>query len=334
MPVTKFDEFPIQQLETTFDHVEDSDRRWYERYWFCVHDPAGETALVHGLGVYPNANLMDGFASVVHGGVQRNVRCSRMLDHERMDTFLGPLSVTVVEGLRTVRISLGENEQDVSYELELEADGPPLDRTRLPFLRLPDGRLHQRASMFAQTGRASGTLRIGGEEIRVESWPYAKTNSWGIRSHAGGPDGGPAPFLAARIGERRICLVEGSGEIVGPDGAPTAVERVEWEVDGDRVLALAPGLRLEAIRRATVHLDGGFGAHADFFDGLYRGDEAYDPAGRVTTDRLDLADEAALARIRGRDDHVVVLEADGETGIGVLELGVRGGADYLPPLAR
>jgi hypothetical protein len=274
VPLSKLDEYPLQQIESTFDHVEDSDRRWFERYWICVHDPAGETAIVHGIGVYPNANLIDGFASVVRGGVQRNVRAARMLDHERMDTFVGPLAVAVLRGLRTVRIALAPNEQEVAYELELEAEGSPLDRTRLPFLRHSDGRLRQKASMFAQRGRARGRLTIDGEEIAVDGWPYAKTNSWGIRSEPG-----PEPFLAT---PRRL--------VVGDPGE----------------------LRVTTLIRVAL-AGGAWGAHDDFFDGLYRGDDAYTRGGRVTTDRETTPG--------GREATIVAIAVDGEREVGVLELG-------------
>ena len=307
MPVTPFDEYPLQQLESTFDHVEDSDRRWFERYWLCVHAPDGTTALSAGIGVYPNANLMDGFVAAVAAGRQTTVRSARTLGRDRSDTRVGPLKAEVVRGLTSLRFSCATDELEL--ELELVSIAPPLDRTRLPFLRLADGSLHQHASVFAQAGHARGRLRVGGLEHEVDGWPFARTNAWGIRSHAGGLDAvapgwtPSAPFLSALAGDRWLCLLE--------DGS--------WKLDDDAIRVQAGGEELELTPLATVGLSGGWGGHADFFDGLYAGDAAYE--GLTETDVVDAPTAGSLT---GRDDHVVrIAGGDGLEAVGVLELGKR-----------
>ncbi len=88
--LTKLDEILRHQLPTTFDHVGTSDPRFYDRYWFCAYDPAGELALITGMGLYANMNVMDGFVSLMtpkdgsseHAGRaadQHNFRFSRIL---------------------------------------------------------------------------------------------------------------------------------------------------------------------------------------------------------------------------------------------------------------
>jgi hypothetical protein len=307
MPVTPLDEYPLQQLETTFDHVEDSDRRWFERYWLCVHAPDGTVALSAGVGVYPNANLMDGFAAAVAGGRQATVRAARTLGPDRLDTRVGPLRAEVLRGLSTLRVSCGTAE--LAFELELATIAPPLDLTRLPFLRLANGALHQHASLFVQAGRARGRLHIGGRDHSVDGWPFTRTNAWGIRSHAGGLDAvepgwtPSAPFLSAVAGERWLCLVE--------DGS--------WQVDDDAIRVRVDGETLELTPLATIGLSRGWSGHADFFDGLYAGDAAYEGLTEI-----DVGDAPTAGSLTGRDDHIVrIAGADGLETVGVLELGKR-----------
>ena len=56
------------------------------------------------LGVYPHLNVMDAAFCVVHDGVQHNLRASRLLNMERMDTVVGPISVEVIEPLKSLRV--------------------------------------------------------------------------------------------------------------------------------------------------------------------------------------------------------------------------------------
>ena len=58
------DETLRHQLPTTFDHVGTSDPRFYDRYWFCCYDPAGELAVISGMGLYNNMNVLDGFVAL------------------------------------------------------------------------------------------------------------------------------------------------------------------------------------------------------------------------------------------------------------------------------
>ena len=64
MPLGPLDEFLAHQTSETFDHVGTSDPRFYDRYWFCCYDPAGELAVIIGMGLYNNMNVLDGFVAL------------------------------------------------------------------------------------------------------------------------------------------------------------------------------------------------------------------------------------------------------------------------------
>lgn len=352
MPLTKLDEYPLQQLATTFDHVEDSDRRWFERYWMCVYDIQSPTMIVHGLGVYPNLDAMDAFALVVRDGQQRILRARRRAHHERMDTQVGPIAVRVVDGLGEVAIRLGSSELDITYDLHLKTTFGPVDCTRMPFERLPDGLLHQRYSTFIQAGTVSGTLRIDGQDVDVgPDWHFVRTNGWGIRSHPGGLDTRPddplwrpsAPFLCAEIDGGHICLVDGGGVIGDSDGVMRRVNARRTEVSLAAQHVTPETLRLDvtddrgdtyeltATTAATAYLAGAFGGFKDAFHGISAQMEVTLTDTDCETEQMRTADPAECGRVAGRDDHAVVVRLGGSTGHGVAELGVRGAEPYAVP---
>ncbi|MBI4300325.1 MAG: hypothetical protein HY677_04245 [Chloroflexi bacterium] len=55
----KLDDWPRHQIASAFDHVANGDYRWFDCYWFCACDPSGSVALVTGIGVYNNMNVLD-----------------------------------------------------------------------------------------------------------------------------------------------------------------------------------------------------------------------------------------------------------------------------------
>ena len=82
--LSALDETLRHQLPTTFDHVWTSDPRFFDRYWFSAYDPAGRFALICGMGLYSNMNVLDGFAALMlprpgGGFEQHNFRVSRAL---------------------------------------------------------------------------------------------------------------------------------------------------------------------------------------------------------------------------------------------------------------
>src|ERR1700755_1433623 len=94
------------QLGTTFDHAGTSDPRFFDRYWFAIYDPEGsEPAINTGMCTYLNMNVIDGYAWVIPGGQQPNVRVSSALRPALFasDPFVsasGPLRVSILEPFR------------------------------------------------------------------------------------------------------------------------------------------------------------------------------------------------------------------------------------------
>ena len=66
--LTRNDESLCHQIVSTFDHVDSSDRQWYERAWLVAHANSGEIMIDTGFGKYTNRNVMDAFGGVAVKG--------------------------------------------------------------------------------------------------------------------------------------------------------------------------------------------------------------------------------------------------------------------------
>ena len=94
--LTAGDEYPIHQTPEPVAFA-GSDRNFYDRFFFNGYSADGSTFFAAAMGVYPHLNIIDASVSILRGGKQASVFMSRPLNMERMDTFVGPLSVSVIE---------------------------------------------------------------------------------------------------------------------------------------------------------------------------------------------------------------------------------------------
>ena len=181
MPISPMDEYLAHQTTDTFDYVFTSDRNFYDRYYFNCHPSSGELFLVAGLGQYPNLGVTDGFVTISHGTKQHTVRASRELGSDRLDTSVGPLSVEVVQGLRSLRVRCAPNDWGVAFDLLFEGSVRALEEPK-SFNRTR-ARITQDVSRYAQVGTWSGELEVGGQRYEVDpnNWKGARDHSWGVR---------------------------------------------------------------------------------------------------------------------------------------------------------
>lgn len=179
--LSEMDDHPIHQIAEVIRHVGTSDRNFYDRYYFNCHGPDGDPWLIIGLGVYPNLGVADCFAVVRHSDDHIVVRSSRALGADRNDLTIGPFRVEILEGLRTLRVSLSPGHGDLSFDLTFDADGPAVLEPR-HFQRQLE-RVTFDTMRFVQTGRWSGSLTVDGRESEVEpdGWRGNRDRSWGVR---------------------------------------------------------------------------------------------------------------------------------------------------------
>ena len=103
--LSPMDDFPLHQIADTIRNVGSSDRNFYDRYYFNMHNSSGELFMVMGMGQYPTLAVQDAFVALRKGDTHRVVRASRELS-DRADTAVGPIRVEVLEGLQRVRFVL------------------------------------------------------------------------------------------------------------------------------------------------------------------------------------------------------------------------------------
>ncbi len=181
MPLSPADDLLAHQTPETFDYVFTSDRNFYDRYYFNMHASSDELFLVTGMGQYPNLGVTDAFVSISHADTLYVVRASRELGSDRLDTTVGPFGIQVIRGLQSLRLKLDENEWGVAFDLTFEGAVRAIEEPRQTTRQF--SRVTMDSSRFAQVGRYTGTLSVGGQTYPVtpDSWHGVRDHSWGIR---------------------------------------------------------------------------------------------------------------------------------------------------------
>jgi hypothetical protein len=178
--LTKADDFPVHQLPEPIA-TSGTDRNFYDRYFFNGYTPDGRVFFAAALGVYPHLNVMDASFSAIVDGVQHNLRASRLLNSERMDTRVGPISVEVIEPLKRLRVTVSDNAHGIAAELVFEARAPAVEEPRFTFRQGP--RTMMDYTRLTQNGTYDGFISVGGKRIEIDRSMVVGTRdrSWGVR---------------------------------------------------------------------------------------------------------------------------------------------------------
>lgn len=191
--ITPGDDYPLHQ---TSRPVRDpgTDRNAYDRFFFNGYPKDGSAYFAMAFGLYPGRNIMDAGFSVIADGVQHNVRASRILGADRLDTRVGPIRVTIVEPLRRLRLDVDDPESGIKASLEFEARTPPYEEA--PYRWGAGFATSFDYTRLTQDGTWSGSITVpGGQTLTVDAsnWWGTRDRSWGFRPvgsrEAGAPDG-------------------------------------------------------------------------------------------------------------------------------------------------
>ncbi|MFD9330280.1 hypothetical protein [Streptomyces sp. NPDC060065] len=354
------DEYPVHQVPLSMKHVATGDRNAYDRCIFHVFDHSGRALLIVGLGVYPNAGVIDAYATLRDGDRLHAVRASDALGDDRMNLSVGPLRILVERPLKdfVLRCEADPDDPDgLSYEINWSADFPALWEPH--HLQRRGGRLTLEGRRFVQAGRCEGWIRVGGEEIRLtgDQWTGTRDRSWGVRPIPGEEGGRLADenptegfhwlWCPVRFEDRFLMVV-----IQEDADGYRALNDATLVRDGHRDLQLGwpqaditylPGTRhptsavihlthpadrkpmelgVEVLTSSPLAVGAGYPPADDWQHGTWRG--------RDWTDRrvYDLSDPAAhpLAAY-GVIDHAARFTLNGQTGHGIFEHGSFGRHD-------
>lgn len=323
--------------------AQSDDPGWFDRFYLNVHSPESGLTLSLGMGMYPQNGVVDGFAMVVDGDKQRNLRVSREGKPEHGKIAAGPLSGEVVEPMRRWRALLADNDRGFSFDLTFHGDLAPIDAGRMHRRSRRTGKLLD-FSHFVQVGKIEGRLEIDGKrhDLSPDAWFGLRDRSWGVRPGAGhvaldeapSPTAGKHDWLLTRIGDRAAFYILGGGGgrppvflaagLAGPNGTEKvlSVERtLDWADDGRflgsrSILESESGEKIE-IRgkpRSTLYLRGGmYGGLDGKEQGQARGDV-------LEGEDWRLSDRSLLSKVTGLNDHVCRFESGTGSGYGIYEV--------------
>jgi hypothetical protein len=181
LPLTPLDDYPWHQAIAPFPLPATSDTHFNDGYYFGFFS-RGHFGFF-GLRLYPNTNVMDGYAGMVVGGEQRQVRASRALRPDVDTLAVGPLKLTIVEPMQRQRLQLLDNPAGITFDVTFTASAPAyLESADIHYRR---GRLLNHVLRYTQLTRIDGTATVDGETIPVDAWYGNRDHSWGIRASMG-----------------------------------------------------------------------------------------------------------------------------------------------------
>ncbi|MGW6844472.1 hypothetical protein [Streptomyces sp. NPDC054958] len=356
------DEYPIHQAPLSMKHVVSGDRNAYDRCIFHVFDHAGRAVLILGLGVYPNAGVIDAYATLRVGDELLAVRASDALTDDRMNLSVGPLSITVDVPLKQLTLRCAADPADpngLSYDITWTAEFPAVWEPH--HVQRRGDRLMLEGRRFVQAGQVTGTIRAKGEQFTLTpgEWTGTRDRSWGVRpipGEEGGraaeehrPEGFHWLWIPVRFEDRFLMVIAQEDA----DGHRTLNEAVQVFPDGSGRHDVQLGWPHTEIRyrpggrhpeRAVVHLTdpsrkplelgveilnssplavgAGYPPAGDWQHGTWQG--------RGWSDRrvYDLSDPAAHPMAAfGVTDHSARFTLDGRIGHGIFEHGSFGRHD-------
>ena len=179
--LNKLDDYPIHQTPEPVAHAVTGDRNVYDRYWFNGFTREADLFFAVAFGTYPNRRVCDASVSVVRDGLQYVVRGSRLAPDERTDTRAGPISVEVLEPMRSLRVRIAPNPHEIEGELVFHARTEALEEPRLTIRN--GSRVVMDSTRFTQFGTWEGWLAVGAERIKLDRSHVLGTRdrSWGVR---------------------------------------------------------------------------------------------------------------------------------------------------------
>jgi hypothetical protein len=192
-PLTKMDEYPRHQIGGTFDSVQSDSVHWNDGFYFTLGDEATGATMFAAIRLYPNTDVIDGFACVTFEGRQHNLRWSRRLRPRIDDISVGPLSLHIIEPLQILRLQCVDNEYGITFDLMWEGLHEPYLEDRI--VRYAGGRKVYDRTNFDQCCSVTGTISIPGHTFNVnaDTWVGVRDHSWGMGRTGGGASSAIAP---------------------------------------------------------------------------------------------------------------------------------------------
>jgi hypothetical protein len=275
--LTPADDLPLHQTSQPLAVPASGDLDHYDRYFFNGYTADGSLYFAAALGVYPNRKVIDAAWSVVRDGSQLSVLASGRCPLDRRHTAVGPITVEVVEPMRTLRLAVDAPDHglaaDVVFWARTEAVAEP------HFQRMDGTRTVFDYTRFTQWGAWDGWVDVDGVQVacRPDAVLGSRDRSWGTRPVGERAPGAPGPapqfaWLWAPVNFGEVCThfdvneeADGRrwhefGAIVpvgsGPADVARAVDyRLEWRPGTRRMASFEVDLVPWDGAPATVRLE-------------------------------------------------------------------------------
>lgn len=194
--LTRMDEYPRHQVGGTFDSVVSDSVHWNDGFYFTLGDEATGAALYAAIRLYPNTDVIDGFACVSLDGRQYNARWSRRLRPAIDDIAVGPLRLDILEPLSRLRLTCAGDEHGIAFDLAWTGWHEPYLEDRI--VRYSGGRKVYDRTNYDQCCAVEGTITVDGRELAVnpDTWVGVRDHSWGLGRTGGAASTAIAPDTA------------------------------------------------------------------------------------------------------------------------------------------
>jgi hypothetical protein len=316
--------------------------RFFDRFVFNLHPvDASAPSVLFGLGVYPAADVVDGFAILVTRTEQRNLRFSTQLSDIDRGTgggSAGPFSWSVVEPMKTWRAGLRPNPAGLEFGLTWQARAPAWtgDLT----VTNADGAASSFAHLF-QSGHYHGTLSIDGRERDVEGWYGQRDRSRGVRTMSGGqglhvwyqaqfPDRSIGFVLAETRQHERLLL---EGAVMHETGQLDPIVEVRHDLNFDASLDLRGGrVEITSASGTRYVVDADASAGGGYMSGGGYGGQHGRPLGRdhVEYDVYPLDGSVSPRTLDSAlTDRLASFNWDGTPGRGIFEFALTRSPSYV-----
>ncbi len=188
--LSKLDDYPVHQTPEPIAKPASTDRHVYDRYWFNGYQDDGEFYFGIGAALYPNLGIMDCGLSIVRDGEQHAFHASRRAPVEPTDLSIGPFRIDILEPMKSLRVTIDDNETGLSGELLWIPRTASIEEGRQTNI---GERTVMDATRFNQFGHWQGEIRYDGQSVTIDPARVygTKDRSWGIR-----PVGDRAPMGA------------------------------------------------------------------------------------------------------------------------------------------
>ena len=182
--ITAFDDYPVHQTSKPVAHTVSGDPNHYDRYFFNGYDPEGRIFFAAAMGLYPNRHVMDAsFCVIIDGKEQVNVHASARASFDRADCMkVGPVTITVVEPLRVLRVQVDTPEHGVVADITFTATSVPCEEP--PFYMRSGNRVTTDYTRLTQLGKWSGSVTVDGATVVLDPSVHigCRDRSWGVRN--------------------------------------------------------------------------------------------------------------------------------------------------------